>query len=169
MQPAVDHPSTVQWRPNAAPTAACFLQAALLSAVIAVVLQSLVNLVADTPVIFLHLGSFLIALPLVWKWQIGVHPGRVRSEVFSSVTFGLNAIEGQLRSNGEVVPLRVVEVGRYWGALQLQLRPIDAPKDSLFGAGMHKTAAITIWKSTVGQNKFRMFALLAIWHARRHA
>lgn len=167
MQRTLDSINTVRWQPGAAPVAACVLQAVLLSAAVSVLFQSLANVFLDIPSVFLHLGSFLVVFPFVWKWQVHNRLGLAGTDLFQWVCFDPHAIEGQLKYDGKVVRLEVVEMGRFWGALLLRLKPTSSALNSPAASVIGKPVAITVWKSIIGQEKFRRLAVLATWHARR--
>lgn len=171
MQHAADSASTIEWRPRAAPKTACALQAVLVSAVISVVFQSILNWFVDVPAIFLHLGSWVIILPIVWKWrhQLSWVFGQTATDVFSRIDFGRDAINGQLKSNGNAVALQVTEVERFFGAIQVGLTPTFGALDDRLALSGSKKVVITIWHSSKDKEKFRKLSTLALWHARRVA
>ena len=176
MQRASHSPSSVFWRPDAAPKTACVMQAVLGCAAVSVIFQSVINLWLSTSAFVLQLGMFLVALPLAWRLLVtGDHPPSKRA-VFDRVCFSAHGISGEFDHSDERVSLQVMEVRRFWATMQLKLAPLGAVRRGV-APGIGKPAVnagakpivITIWKSDVGLEKFRRIAIMAHWHARRLA
>lgn len=166
MQRAIHLNNTCRWQPCAPPKAACVMQAVVLSAVIAVVLQSVLTIFVNTPVVFLHLIGFLCVLPVVLRFQSSLDGRWGELGQVQWVQFSPERIEAQLASTGQVVVLEVVEAGRFLGAMVVQFKP----SHTVVGWGSHslaKTFSITLWQATLGKDLFRKLSVLTLWHARR--
>lgn len=158
----------VQWRPSAPPFTACFLQAVLASGALAVVAQALINLVWSVPAMTIHLTVFVVSLPAIWWLQLHRRAWFEPAVGLSLVRFTPQGIDGEITGQGRAVPLEVVEVGRYWGALALKLKPLE-PLNPLADVIPARSTQIVVWKAILGQETFRKLSVLALWHARRIA
>ncbi|UOD49587.1 hypothetical protein [Orrella daihaiensis] len=163
MQNAAAETITVQWRPCATPLVARIVQAILVSAAIAVVFQSLVNLAIDTAAMVLHITCFVAVFPLVWKWRLYSRLEGDCHRHFRGVRFTSELIEGELQSGDRSIGLQIEEVGQFWTAMVLRLRPIDTQS----GVRADKAFDVLVWKQGQNKEEFRKIALLALWHARR--
>jgi len=168
MQPNNNPVNTVQWFYCAPPKTACVAQAVLMSAVAAVVLEALINLVWELPVIAVHLAIFMILLPAIlwlrWRWHDSVE----QPNGLSSIEFGEQGVRAQISGQSTRVALEVLEASRHFGALTLKLKSVDCwrPSTNSFATDRFE---LTIWKAAVDKEVFRKISVLAFWHVRRAA
>lgn len=168
MQRTSNSSNSIDWQPGAAPKTACVVQAVLLSAAVAVLFQSVINLWLGLSAFALQLGGFLVVFPFAWR-LLGNGQGMDCDHLaFDRVCFELDGVVGERDQTGERVPLKLLDVGRFLGAMQIRFKPI-CPVGCSLTTGADAPVAITVWKSTVGQEKFRKIAVMTQWHARRVA
>ena len=168
MQRAIHLNNTCRWQPCAPPKAACVMQAVVLSAVIAVVLQSVLTIFVDTPVVLSHLIGFLCVLPVVLRFQTSLEGRSGESGQVQWVQFSPERIEAQLANTGQILVLEVVGARRFLGAMVVQFKPLHT------GVGWASTSltnmiSIMLWQATMGKDLFRKLSVLILWHARRGA
>jgi hypothetical protein len=151
------------------PKVACLLQATLLSVVTAVVVQSILNLFLDWSAPLIHLVVFFSCLPLIWWRMTNLLDGqceRLSEAEIARLEFTPNKVCG-MHTNGALArPLLVRSVAHHGLAMTLTLQQADPTGTNPQRA---RPFNVTVWRSVVGQEKFRILSMLAHWHAWRRA
>ncbi len=165
MQSDINLADAAQWRSDATPRTVCLMQAVLISAAFAVLIQSIVNVFWAFPVEALHLTAFVLVLPVAWLLRIRGGSWLVSEGAVSSVGLSRQSVLATFENNHQPVLMRITAIGRYWGALSLTLQPEQsAAMDVRLDASVPIT--FTLWESTLGKERFRKACALAYWHAR---
>lgn len=158
----------VYWHPSGLPRTACIMQAVVLAAASTVIFQSVVNLFWPVPSVLLHLIGFSMSLPVFWFARLLNNEAGSGQRGLSGLALTTQSVLASFHEKHGPVPMRVTEVGRYWGALTLSLKP-DSSSAECSDAGRAKAIRVTLWESNLGKEMFRKISLLALWHARRAA
>jgi hypothetical protein len=165
MQSDINLANAAQWRSGATPKTVCLMQAVLVSAAFAVLIQSIANVFWAVPVEVLHLTAFVLALPVTWLLRVRMDSWLVSEGAVSSVCFSRQSVLASFENRHEPVLMRITAIGRYWGALSLKLHSEQSTAvDVRFDRSLPVT--FTLWESTLGKEKFRKVCALVYWHAR---
>jgi hypothetical protein len=165
MQSEINFDNAAQWRSGATPKTVCFLQAVLISAAFAVLIQSIANVFWAFPAEVLHLTAFALALPVTWLLRVRMDSWRISEGAVSSVCFSRQSVLASFENRHEPVRMRITAIGRYWGALSLKLQ---TEQSAQMGVRFDRSVPVTftLWESTLGKEKFRKACALVYWHAR---
>lgn len=155
MHPAADSPSSIRWIPDGPSRSASVWRAVVMAGTVAVLLQAGTAWFAPVPMATMHIGVFLLCMPLFYRvmWVSANDESRL-TELFDSIDWSPDRVVA-IRHQGNL-PLSVLEVKRHRNALSVLVSGL---------AGDHSTHRVTIWCDKVGQEQFRRLSVLAAWHA----
>lgn len=157
---------TVVWRRGVTTKTACLMQAVLVSAAAAVLMQSAVNLFWAGSSIALHVVFFSLSLPIVWWLRSYLTSPDGQGASFTAIELAADGVLGCREGERGTVALRVVAVNRFFGALAIKLAPFSnhcASSTPAHGGSFW----LTVWESALGKEKFRKVSLFALHHAQR--
>jgi len=157
---------SIQWQRAAAPRSLRLVQSAVMTAALAVVVQSVVNLAWGFPAWLLHTIFFCGLFPLVCFYrhrrgvsaELGQWPSRLALD--EDGVYALDA-DGQGR-----IRLRVRTIAQAWGGLVVEF---EAACSEFNESVYRKLRPILIWPSDVDFISYRKISVLLHWHARAGA